>query len=311
MVELFIMCKSKVLLKKALNSINCVMVGKEDKVELAVSCLLAQGHLIIEGLPGEGKTTLAHTLAAVFGLAYRRVQFTNDLLPADILGFSMYAREEDVFKFHPGPIFTQCFFADEINRASPRTQSALLEAMAEKQVTIEGESKALPNPFCVIATQNPQDQVGTHGLPESQLDRFLICIKLGYMDRESELKVLAGSARKETIKELEPVFTANDLINIQELVSKQYCAEPVLNYLLDIAEFTRETDCFVHGLSFRALSGLLVGAKAYALLQGRDHVLPEDVQMLLAGVVDHRLVLVVSGSQLPSEIILGAVHVVY
>lgn len=292
-----------------IGALNRVIIGKEKAIQCALSCLLAQGHVLIDGLPGEGKTTLVQSLAAVLGLSYRRIQFTNDLLPSDILGVSMYSRENECFVFHGGPIFTQFLMADEINRASPKTQSALLEAMAERQVTIDGETRQLPSPFSVVATQNPMDQVGTHPLPESQLDRFLICIRLGYMDRESERSVLTGQDRQSLIKEIGAVVSPIEFLQLQQVVKQQHCADPVYEYLLNIAEFSRHSTHFTHGLSSRSLVGMLSIAKAYALIQKRDYVLPDDIQALLPSVIDHRLTLRVPDNVLPSEIILSHVAV--
>lgn len=284
-------------------TLNEIVLGKPTQLNIAISCILAQGHLLIEGLPGEGKTTLAHSLAAVFGLDYRRIQFTNDLLPSDILGVSIFSKEQESFQFHQGPIFTQLLLADEINRATAKSQSALLEAMEEKQVTIEGHTHALPSPFYVIATQNPHDQIGTYPLPESQLDRFLLRLQLGYASREAERALLIGEERQVLITELSAVVDLHELNQLQRLSQQQYCSSALLDYLQDIIEFTRSTDQFKSGLSTRAAQGLLKAAKAYSFLQQRDHVLPDDIQVLLGAIADHRLTLKITEQESAGEVI--------
>jgi MoxR-like ATPase len=266
-----------------------IILGKEAQVRLAVACLLARGHLLIEDLPGVGKTTLAHVLAKALGLEFQRIQFTSDMLPADIIGVSVYERETGGFKFHPGPIFAQVILADEVNRATPKTQSALLEAMAENQVTAEGETRRLPEPFFVIATQNPSEQVGTFPLPESQLDRFMMRIELGYPDREAERALLAGSDRRDLLAVLEPCVTPAELVSLQQSVQKVHAAPALLDYVQAIVEHTRRSPEFVAGLSPRAALALLHCAQAWALIEGRDKVIPEDVQAVLPGVAAHRL----------------------
>ncbi len=276
-------------LHRALDALNGVLLGKAEPVKLALTCLLAQGHLLIEDLPGLGKTTLAHAIATVLGLHSRRVQFTSDLLPADILGAAIYERATESFVFHPGPIFAQLILADEINRATPKTQSALLEAMEERQVTAEGETRPLPTPFFVIATQNPTEQIGAFPLPESQLDRFLLRISLGYPNAVAERALLRGESRRVLLQRLEPVMTAADLHAAQAAVEQIHVTDALLDYLQGLLDFSRHGGLFLHGLSPRAGLGLLRAARAYALLNQRDHVLPEDVQQLLPAVAIHRL----------------------
>ena len=266
-----------------------VILGKQTQVRLALACLLARGHLLIEDLPGVGKTTLAHVLAKSLGLQFQRIQFTSDMLPADILGVSVYERDSGTFKFHPGPIFAQVILADEVNRATPKTQSALLEAMEEHQVTAEGETRKLPHPFFVIATQNPSEQVGTFPLPESQLDRFTMRIELGYPDRDAERSLLSGTDRRDLLATLDPCMTPAELSELQSAVQKVHVAPALLDYVQAIVEHTRRSPDYVTGLSPRAALALLHSARAWALLEGRDKVIPEDVQAILPGVAAHRL----------------------
>ena len=266
-----------------------IILGKETRVRLALACLLARGHLLIEDLPGVGKTTLAHVLAKALGLHFQRIQFTSDMLPADILGVSIYERESGGFKFHPGPIFSQVILADEVNRATPKTQSALLEAMEEHQVTAEGETRKLPEPFFVIATQNPSDQVGTFPLPESQLDRFMMRIELGYPDRDAERALLSGTDRRDLLATLDPCMTPAELMELQSGVQTMYVSPALLDYVQAIVEHTRRSPEYLTGLSPRAALALVHSAKAWALLEGRDKVIPEDVQAILPGVAVHRL----------------------
>ena len=277
-------------LKSLLNQLNTVIVGKSAQVQDCVACLLAGGHLLIEDVPGVGKTTLAHALAHTFGLQFSRVQFTSDLMPSDLLGVSVYERGKDAFIFHPGPVFAQVLLADEINRASPKTQSALLEAMEEKQVSVEGETRALPHPFFVIATQNPYDQLGTFALPESQLDRFLMRISLGYPDRAAERALLAGADRRDMVAGMLPMLSPGELEELQQLVQTIHAAEPLLNYLQDVIAATRSGRWFVQGLLPRAGIAVLRAARAQALLSGRDYVAPDDIQAILPQTVAHRLV---------------------
>jgi MoxR-like ATPase len=268
---------------------NCIILGKIDVIKLALACLFARGHLLIEDLPGVGKTTLSHVLARILGLSFQRIQFTSDLLPADILGISIYNRESGSFSFHPGPIFSQIILADEINRATPRTQSALLEAMEEHQVTVEGETRLLPKPFFVIATQNPSTQVGTFPLPESQLDRFMMRIELGYPDTKAERELLLGCDRRELLQNVKPVIPPARLLEIQQLANSIHVAHAILDYLQDLLEFSRQTNDFKNGLSPRAGLAILHCAKAWALMEGHAQVLPEDVQAILPSVISHRL----------------------
>jgi MoxR-like ATPase len=275
---------------KVLVSAGEVILGKERELRLSLTCLLAKGHLLIEDLPGVGKTTLAHLLAKLVGLDYTRIQFTSDLLPADIIGVSVYERRSEDFYFHPGPIFAQLVLADEINRATPKAQSALLEAMEERQVTVEGETRALPQPFFVIATQNPTYQIGTFPLPESQLDRFLMRIELGYPDAEQEKTLLAGEDRRALLSRLPAALSSVELLDLQERAERVHVARDIIEYCYGILEFTRRSSRFLHGLSPRAGVGILRSARAWALLADRDFVVPEDVQAVVPACVPHRLV---------------------
>ena len=279
-------------LQALLAQLNQVIVGKTAQVQDGVACLLAGGHLLIEDVPGVGKTTLAHALARTFGLQFSRVQFTSDLMPSDLSGVSVFDRNSQSFVFHPGPMFAQVLLADEINRASPKTQSALLEAMEEKQVTIEGETRALPSPFFVIATQNPHDQLGTYALPESQLDRFLMRISLGYPDRAAERTLLTGGDTRAKVDALHSLLTAGELQQLQQQVLQVHAADPLLNYIQDLIAATRSGRWFLQGLSPRAGIALLRAAKAQALLSGRDYVAPDDVQAVLPQTIAHRLIAV-------------------
>jgi MoxR-like ATPase len=279
----------KTLLDKTVQQAGHIILGKEHTIRLALACLMARGHLLIEDLPGVGKTTLAHVLAKILGLKFNRIQFTSDLLPADILGVSVYERDHARFTFHPGPIFAQVLLADEINRTTPKTQSALLEAMEEHQVTIEGETLALPEPFFVIATQNPMHLIGTFPLPESQLDRFMMCIEIGYPGPAAERALLKGQERRAVLTAAEPCLTPARLIEIQEAVRRVHVSEALLDYLQALLEFSRRSSHYKTGLSPRAGLAALHSAQAWALLEGRDHVIPEDVQTVLPGVIGHRL----------------------
>lgn len=275
-------------LKRVENQLNKVILGKEDQIKLALTCLLANGHLLLEDLPGMGKTTLSHALASAFGLAFSRVQFTSDLLPADLLGVSIFNQQAQEFSFHPGPIFNQVVLADEINRASPKTQSALLESMEEQQVSIDGKSHALPSPFFVIATQNPSYQSGTYPLPESQLDRFLMRLSLGYPSWEAEKEMLLSSEDKGSeITHTE--FNEKALLEMQTSVSKVHASDAVINYILRLVNESRNTEFVEHPLSPRASKGILQASRAWAFLNGRDFVIPEDVQAIFPSVVEHRI----------------------
>lgn len=282
-------------LPAVLKQLEAIILGKPIQIRQALSCLLAQGHLLIEDLPGVGKTTLAHALARTLGLKFQRVQFTSDLLPADLTGVSIFDRENQRFQFHHGPLFTQLLLADEINRASPKTQSALLEAMEEGQVTADGTTWPLPEPFFVIATQNPSHQIGTFLLPESQLDRFLMRIELGYPDTQAERAMLAGSDRRHLIETLTEAISSTDLQASQKTVREVHIAPALLDYVQALIAASRQPGRFMCGLSPRAALGLLHAAQAWAWLDGRDLVLPEDIQAIFVPVTQHRLVMPGSG----------------
>ena len=274
-------------IKAIIDAASSVILGKQQQIKLALTCILAGGHVLIEDLPGMGKTTLAHTLAATLGLGFRRTQFTSDLLPADIIGVSVYDRNSSNFQFHPGPIFTNVLLADEINRATPKTQSALLEAMEEQQVTIDGETHALPKPFFVIATQNPKHHIGTFPLPESQLDRFLMRITLGYPDAASERALLKNQGGRAIAGQLQAVCDVETLLKLQQAVQHIHVSDNLLDYLQNLIQYTRTQ--FSTGLSPRAGLGLRQCAQAWAFVAGRDFVIPEDIQAVLPSVVTHRL----------------------
>ena len=277
------------LTQAVITQVGGLILGKEQQVRLALACLLARGHLLIEDLPGMGKTTLAHGLAHALGLSFRRIQFTSDLLPADIVGVSIYQPDSRDFRFHAGPVFTQLLLADELNRATPKTQGALLEAMEERQVTCDGVSHALPAPFFVIATQNPRHQHGTYPLPESQLDRFLMRIDLGYPDRPAERELLKGRDRRELLDALPSILDNTRLAALQHKVSSVRASDALLDYIQDLIAASRRSPRFLHGLSPRAGLALLAAARAWAFLAGRDMVLPEDVQAVAPSVMGHRL----------------------
>ena len=283
--------------QRLLGQLNTVIVGKPQQVHDAVACLLAGGHLLLEDVPGVGKTTLAHALARSFGLVFSRVQFTSDLMPSDLIGVSVYERGSERFVFHPGPVFAQVLLADEINRASPRTQSALLEAMEERQVSAEGETRPLPSPFFVIATQNPQDQLGTYALPESQLDRFHMRLSLGYPDRAAERGLILGEDRRQLLTQLPAVIGPAELAGLQREVQKMHLADPVIDYIQDLVAATRSGRWFQQGLSPRAALALVRAAQAEAYLNGRDYVAPDDVATVMPQTVAHRVVPVTSAGR--------------
>ena len=297
-------------LQALLDQLNTVIVGKPAQVRDCVACLLAGGHLLIEDVPGVGKTTLAHALARSFGLQFSRVQFTADLMPTDLLGVSVYERATESFVFHPGPVFAQVLLADEINRASPKTQSALLEAMEEKQVTVEGATRVLPTPFFVIATQNPHDQLGTFALPESQLDRFLMRISLGYPDRAAERELLDGADRRGMVDAMRSMLSPVDLQSLQQKVLQVHAAEPLITYVQDLVAATRSGRWFLQGLSPRAGIAVMRAAKAQALLAGRDYVAPDDVQAILPQTISHRLAPVGDAGRGPMEQVRAMVETV-
>jgi MoxR-like ATPase len=272
-----------------------IILGKDQQIKMAMCCILARGHLLIEDVPGVGKTTLSHVLASLLGLQYQRIQFTSDLLPADVVGVSIFDRETSTFRFHPGPIFSQVILADEINRASPKAQSALLEAMEEHQVTADGETMKLPEPFFVIATQNPAHHIGTFPLPESQLDRFLMRIKLGYPDKAAERALLKGVDRRDLIARITTAMSVKELTSLQEEVTRVFVSDALVDYVQAMILHTRDSAHFEMGLSPRAGLALLRAAQSWALMSGRNQVLPEDVQTVAPAVVGHRLRPVTNG----------------
>jgi MoxR-like ATPase len=298
-------------LQQALQRLDSIILGKPAQLRLAMTCLLARGHLLIEDIPGVGKTTLALALGKVLGLDFQRVQFTSDLLPADILGVSVFESREGAFRFHPGPIFAQLVLADEVNRASPKTQSALLEAMEERQVTIEGTTRKLPEPFFVIATQNPAQQIGTFPLPESQLDRFLMRISLGYPLPEAERALLQERERRDLLLETTQVLAPSELLALQQQVQQVRTAPALIDYLLALVQRTRELPGLRQGLSPRAGLALRRAAQAWALLEGRSGVIPEDVQAVFVAVVNHRLVAAAEreGASITAEEVLAEVAI--
>jgi MoxR-like ATPase len=277
-------------IENAVAEVGRLLLGKEEQIRLALCCLLARGHLLIEDLPGMGKTTLSHALAQVLGLSYNRIQFTSDLLPADIIGVSIFERDSNSFSFHPGPVFAQILLADEINRTTPRTQSALLEAMGEGQVTVEGETRQLPDPFFVIATQNPIHQSGTYPLPESQLDRFLMRIELGYPDPYAERQMFKRDARAISAEDLKACLPVEHIQAIRAQVDQVHASDNLLDYLQRLVAYTRNAAEFAFGLSPRGALALLQCARTWALMCGREHLVPEDLQKVLPAVAGHRLV---------------------
>ena len=298
------------LISAVLSSANQIILGKQQEVQLALCCLLAKGHLLIEDIPGVGKTTLAHTLARLLGLQYQRIQFTSDILPADIIGASIFDPETKTFRFHPGPIFNQMILADEINRSTPKAQSALLEAMEERQVTAEGTTHLLPRPFFVIATQNPIQSIGTFPLPESQLDRFLMRIQLGYPNRQAERELLKGKSRHQLIEQLETELPIEVLEQAQTEASAVFVSDSLLDYIQGLIQYTRESNEFPYGLSPRAGLALLSASKAWAFMQGREAVIPDDVQQILPAVAGHRLRASVSDSKSVVDKIINSVPVI-
>ncbi|MGI9227191.1 MAG: AAA family ATPase [Gammaproteobacteria bacterium] len=276
-------------IESVVKGVNQILLGKETQIRLALACLFARGHLLIEDLPGMGKTLLAHTLSQILGLNFNRIQFTSDLLPSDVIGVSIFDKDSSSFRFMPGPIFTQVLLADEINRATPKSQSALLEVMEEQTVSVDGETRKLPQPFYVIATQNPATQTGTYPLPESQMDRFLMRIELGYPDQDAERKLLMEGDRRQKLDKLQPVISAEKLLVIQNDVEQVKVTETLLDYIQRLVDFSRKEKDFAFGLSPRGALSLLRAAKAWALIHQRDHVIPEDVQQVLPSVVEHRL----------------------
>ena len=288
---------------RVLEAANCIILGKDRELRLALACLVARGHLLIEDLPGVGKTTLAHVIARLIGLHFQRIQFTSDLLPADIVGVSIFDREASSFRFHPGPIFSQLILADEINRATPKTQSALLEAMEERQVTADSETHPLPEPFFVIATQNPSHQIGTFPLPESQLDRFLLRIRLGYPDRSAERALLMGEDRRELLDRQRAVIQPDDLVAMQQAAHSITVSERLIDYVQALLASTRHSPELAAGLSPRAGLGLIAAARAWALIEGRDHVLPEDIQTVFPHVAAHRLHTAGDGRSIAPEVL--------
>jgi MoxR-like ATPase len=293
-------------------AIGDILVGKDYEIRLALACLFARGHLLIEDLPGMGKTTLAQALAKTLGLSYTRIQFTSDLLPADIVGVSIYHRDNGSFEFHPGPVFSQVVLADEINRTTPKTQSALLEAMSEGQVSIEGDTRQLPQPFFVIATQNPTGQLGTFPLPESQLDRFLMRIKLGYPDPAAERELLAGGDPRKRLDDLKASVDGETLKHIQQQVSKVQASESLIDYIQRLVQYTRSLPELENGVSPRGGMAVLQCARVLALMDGRQYVIPEDVQASFEPVCGHRMAGITNDQEITSFIqqILNAVDVI-
>jgi MoxR-like ATPase len=298
------------MIKELQEALSQIILGKEETVRLGVTCLLANGHLLLEDMPGMGKTTFSHALAQLTGLQYQRIQFTSDLLPSDIIGVSIFDADQKSFHFHRGPLFSQLILADEINRATPKTQSALLEAMQERQVTTDGITETLPNPFFVIATQNPSFHVGTYPLPESQLDRFLMRLIMGYPSVSAERTLLKSPSFNSKLKELKPVITPEQLIELQKKCQKVTVSDPVLDYVQALLAASRDQELFNHGLSPRAGMGLIRAAQAYAITAERNFVRPDDIQAVLPSVVNHRLIIKKSQTELSvGELLMNMVEV--
>jgi MoxR-like ATPase len=281
--------QQKAIIDTARQALASIILGKDAEILLALSCLLARGHLLIEDLPGLGKTILAQSLARVLGLSFQRIQFTSDLLPADIVGVSVFRQKEGAFVFQPGPIFSQLVLADEVNRATPKAQSALLEAMEERQVTVDGQTHILPNPYFVVATQNPSDQIGTFQLPESQLDRFLMRLELGYPNEENERALLTGVDRREMLNDIAPSLAPETLLGLQNSVAKMHMSDPLIDYIQALIRFTRESPDIETGLSPRGALALVAAARAHAFMENHSGVFPDDVQAVFGSVAGHRL----------------------
>ncbi len=279
----------RAVVDKARQLLGGIILGKDREISLALACLLARGHLLIEDLPGLGKTILAQSLASVLGLSFQRIQFTSDLLPADIVGVSIFHQQQGEFKFQPGPIFAQLVLADEVNRATPKAQSALLEAMEEHQVSVDGKTHKMPTPYFVVATQNPSDQIGTFPLPESQLDRFLMRLELGYPNEESERALITGIDRRQLLSEIEPVLNADILLKLQETAAKIHITDPLIDYVQALVRFTRESPDIETGLSPRGSLALVAAARSHAFIEHHSGVFPDDVQAIFAAVAGHRI----------------------
>ena len=281
--------KPRLALDAARQALNGIILGKNSEVSLALACMLGRGHLLIEDLPGLGKTILAQSLARVLGLSFQRIQFTSDLLPADIVGVSIFRQGSGEFEFQQGPVFAQLVLADEVNRATPKAQSALLEAMEERQVSVDGQTHALPSPYFVVATQNPSDQIGTFPLPESQLDRFLMRLEMGYPDEEHERALLTGADRREMLTGVKPVLTPQVLVALQAEATKVHASDPLIDYVQALVRFTRESPDIEIGLSPRGSLALIAAARAHAYIEHQSGVFPDDVQAVFASVAGHRL----------------------
>lgn len=276
-------------IKRAREALGGIILGKNEQITLALACLLARGHLLIEDLPGLGKTTLAQALSRVLGLSFQRIQFTSDLLPADIIGVSVFRQDRGEFEFQPGPVFSQLILADEVNRATPKAQSALLEAMEEQQVSVDGTTRSLPEPFFVVATQNPGDQIGTFPLPESQLDRFLMRVQLGYPNEESERELLAGEDRRSMLNDIEPVTAPEMLLALQQSVREVHVSDALMDYVQSLVRHTRESADIEIGLSPRGAQALVAAARAVAFVEGHSGAYPDDVQAVFTAIAGHRL----------------------